>query len=380
MKKIIKQFIRKLIDYKWYIFYKRQYKNFYKAYTGRSNPNGGELEYGELEYIVKWNRLCPRVEPYSYRFFSNFCGKVPDIVPEDIGHRYIELVLNPSRYLPFYSDKNMYGLYLDHDYLPKTFLMRIDGGKIMTNFGVIADESDFNFNIPASYKKVILKPSVDSDSGQGVMLFNRDENNVWRDSDQGLILSYEFLHNYNQNFILQEAVEQHDYLSSFCKTSVNTLRIATYRSVKDENILVVGSIMRIGKNGSFIDNAHAGGLFVGIDTETGKVGNYLCNQYGQRFTNINDIDFSVSDYTIPNWNKVVDFAKYIASRNPHCRLLALDVAIDKAGNPKLIEYNSTGFSYWLFMYTGKTPFGEYTDEIIEYCLNHTDKRKDNISI
>ena len=72
---------------------------------------------------------------------------------------------------------------------------------------------------------------------------------------------------------------------------------------------------------------------------------------------------------MPNWEQIKQFCKDMAFRNAHCRLIALDIAIKEDGNPVLIEWNVTpySFSYWIPMMTGVTPFGEWTEEIIEYC-------------
>ena len=68
---------------------------------------------------------------------------------------------------------------------------------------------------------------------------------------------------YGQNFILQECFRQSDFTVRFNPSSVNTIRIGTYRDLKGQ-IHILRAIMRIGANGSEVDNAHAGGMFCGI--------------------------------------------------------------------------------------------------------------------
>lgn len=72
--------------------------------------------------------LCPRVEPYSYRFFRHFCGNNPNIVPEDIGRSYIEEVLNPVEYRPAYADKNLFPEIIGKNHVARTIVCRINGG------------------------------------------------------------------------------------------------------------------------------------------------------------------------------------------------------------------------------------------------------------
>ena len=57
----------------------------------------------------------------------------------------------------------------------------------------------------------------------------------------------------------------------------------------------------------------------------------------------------------------------IGNSIPHLRLLALDIMIDASGKPRLIEFNSSDYSMWLFQFTTHGAFGDYTEEIIRYC-------------
>lgn len=343
----------------------RKHQTHFRSLMHRLNIPDEPIE-GESEYIAKWSRLSKKPDIYSYRLFSRYCGNNPDITPEGICRRTIETILNPIQYRPYYSDKNLYSQYMGDLNMPATYLRRIGGGLILdANYRAVLSADVFT-QIPANCERVILKPSVDSNSGRGVKLFERI-NGSWQSVNSDDRLSREFLLAYRDDFVLQEALQQHPYIAQFCKTSFNTIRIATYRSIADEQTYVIGSIMRIGRDGSFVDNAHAGGAIVGVDTETGEIGKYLFNQYGEKSTTCNGIDFSVNSFQIPSWDKIVSFAQEVAQRNQRNRLLALDIGLDANGLPVLVESNNYGFGYWLFMFSGKTVFGRFTDEIVEYC-------------
>jgi hypothetical protein len=79
------------------------------------------------------------------------------------------------------------------------------------------------------------------------------------------------------------------------------------------------------------------------------------------------VDYKNNSFTIPNWEEIVRFSIRVGERILHHRLLALDVALDEHNRPKLIEYNIGGFSYWLFLFTGQSIFGNETQDVIEYC-------------
>ena len=125
--------------------------------------------------------------------------------------------------------------------------------------------------------------------------------------------------------------------------------------------------MRIGGEKSIVDNVHAGGCFIGIHSD-GTFCHEVYNQYGQKQSTFNDIDFTKS-YHYPNWQEVIEFAESVGKLILHHRLLALDIVLDKNNKPHLIEYNLECFSTWLFQYTLGGAFGDYTDEILAYCKN-----------
>lgn len=189
---------------------------------------------------------------------------------------------------------------------------------------------------------------------------------------EGIKFDKHFLDKYSENhkdFIVQEGLTQSRYVSQFNPTSINMIRVATYRSVLDNKVHVVAIIMRMGKFGSEIDNAHAGGLFIGVDKH-GKIGKYACDQYGNKYDEFNGLNFKSGEFIIPNFDKVIEFAKSVGEKIPHHRLLAQDIAIQANGEPCLVEFNIRAFSVWLFQFTSGNAFGEYTDEIIDYCAKN----------
>lgn len=199
----------------------------------------------------------------------------------------------------------------------------------------------------------------------------------WYVESKNTIINGNYLFDFyaGRDFIIQECVDQSDEISKYNPTSINTIRLSVYRSVKDNKCHVTNAIMRIGGKGSYVDNAHAGGVFVGINSD-GRLCDYVCDQYGNKNTVFNETDFS-KEHIIPHYEEIKQFACEISSLIPHCRLLALDIVLRKDGKPRLIEFNvaPSSYSMWLFQFTVGPAFGDYTDEIIEYCSKHLDKVK-----
>lgn len=346
--------------------YKKQYRNLLKLNKIKNVPS-----IYEKSWIDKWSVL-NKANPMYYRLFSQYIGYNSNIVPEDICRNIIEPILDPIRYVAYYSDKNIFDKLFKKGTMPETILRKMNGFYYDAEYQHMSLSSEVvlqNILQNSDKDKIVIKPTVDSCSGNGVRLFQKKDN-LWHDLSSNDILSLEYLNEkYGANFIIQECLEQSDAMSYFNPTSVNTLRLTAYRSVKTNECHIPSAIIRIGANGSLVDNAHAGGGYVGINVKDGTLCKRVLNQYGESKTEFNGIDFT-KGHQIPNWDKVIEFAKYIGNFIPHHRLLALDIMVDKSGTPRLIEFNCDSYSMWLFQFTSGPAFGEYTDEIIEYCRDN----------
>lgn len=356
--------------------YRRQYKNLLKRNSIPNKPCPRENE-----WVNKWSAL-GKANPIYYRLFSHYIGNDINIIPEDICHNIVEPILDPLRYVSYYSDKNMFDKMFKPGTLPKTIFRKIRGfyyDEEYNNINLSENRDLYDILQLSGCKAIIIKPSVDSCSGNGIKLFKKNDND-WIEIGSDNKLTIEYLNaNYNGDIIVQECVEQADFMSYFNPTSVNTLRLTLYRSIKTNECYIPSAIIRIGANGSLVDNAHAGGGYVGIKVEDGSLCNKVLNQYGESNTSFNGIDFT-QEHKIPNWDRVIEFARYIGKNVPHHRLLALDIMVDKYDNPRLIEFNCEGYGMWVFQFTTGSAFGEYTDEIIEYCKNNIDKAQKVIKL
>lgn len=338
---------------------------------------------GEKEWLEKWSQFGLKAKPTQYRVFSHYIGNNINIVPEDICHDFIETILNPPRFRGYYADKNVFDKLFPIGYLPRTLLRRINGTYYDKEYRPIelTEQKLFQILNDSGVNKIVIKPSVEGMSGRDVRILCRTTDSVprWREVGTNDIFDLTYLEKkYGSNIIVQEAAQQSDYISQFNPSSINTLRLAIYRSVLDNKCHIVGAIMRIGGKGSVVDNAHAGGCYVGIHPD-GSFCHEVCDQYGQKRTLFNDIDFT-KDYYYPNWQEVIKFAKSVGHFVLHHRLLALDIVLDKNDKPHLIEFNVEGFSAWLFQFTTGSAFGNLTDEILGYCKNKQKELEDIIHL
>lgn len=375
MIKLIKKIIKRLLNNIVRKFYYKQYKGLLECNNIPNKPCEGENK-----WIEKWSVL-GEANPVYYRLFSHYIGHDINILPEDICHNVIEPILNPRAYIPYYADKNIFDKLFKDGTMPKTIFRKINGFWYDDKYRGLRLETDEQLKCilrNVSVDKIVIKPSVDTSSGSGVRLFQREDTG-WVEVGDNNYLSLKFMEtNYGNDFIIQEYLKQADFMSYYNPTSVNTIRISVYRSVKDNKCHCVSAFLRIGAQGALVDNAHAGGCFVGI-SNNGELGQFVFNQHGDSSSEFNGVNFK-EKHIIPNWEKIVDFACYIGENVLHHRFLGLDIMIDNLGNPRLVEYNIKSCGVWAFQFASGSVFGEYTDEIIEYCKNNLDKAQRIITL
>ncbi len=329
---------------------------------------------GEDEYLQKWRRLSSHVALEDYRLFSHYIKPSPNIVPEAISHNIVEAILNPIRYRLYYTDKNMFDRIMPPGFMPPTCLRRMNGFYYDAEYNPLKEDKIHLEDFTGDYDRIVIKPTVDSSSGNKVTLLKRIDSgwNALNNPDVPNNLNIKDLARlWDDNFIVQKCMTQSTFMSHLCPTSVNSIRLFVYRSVRNDECVVPACVIRIGHTGSCVDNIHAGGLCVGV-YPNGTLAHYGTNTMGQRFTIINDINLEQEHLQIPNFAKVVAFAKQVGANIRHCRMSNIDVMLDENNIPRLIEYNLNSMSTWLYQFEVCPAYGDYADEIIEYCLS---KRK-----
>lgn len=345
------------------LVYVRMYKNLLKTndFKNKKCP-------GEGDYINKWKSL-GKVNPIYYRLYSHYVGNDPNIVPENILHNLIEPVLTPPVYRHFLSDKNLFDRLFPEGVMPKTLLRCMGGFYYDKNYNPVKDNHVLA-NILSD--KIVVKPTIDTSGGMGVTIFVKQDNNYHELNNYEFVLTEDWLRcEYQGNFIIQECIEQSGKIAIFNPSSVNTIRIGVYRSVKNDEYIILDSLLRVGKSGCYVDNAHSGGVAIGIE-KSGKLKHIAITREDTVLSNINGVDLS-KDFFIPNYDKVINFAKFVCKQIPYLRLLTLDIMLDKSDNPHLIEFNCTSYSEDIFQ-PNATLFREYTDEIIDYVCKHKNER------
>ena len=368
---LIKNIIRDLQKSHFYKNTTRGYIDLYKKII-KANPQLEQPAEGEEEWLRHWRKYDRHLSPLCYRIFSRYVKEGTDIIPLEFVASMVEPVLTPHKYQFYYSDKNNFNKLLPRAFMPQTFLMNIDGLMFDGEYNLLkhAEIDSYLKEMAGLHDRLVLKPSRQS-SGVGVQILQKNDKGVLV-NNKGKTLSLQILdEDYGANYLLQECVVQSDYMAQFNPSSINTIRIAIYRNENGE-VNYMSAVLRIGAKGADVDNAHAGGVFCGVSNE-GKIGNYVCDWLGRRQVKYNGLDFENNDWGIPNYDMVKEFAISVSKHLVHHDLVALDIALNKDNEPRLIELNVGGFSAWLFLMGGNSVFSGLEDSIMERCYKQYQK-------
>lgn len=287
----------------------------------------------------------------SHEYFYSRTGVYSkEYVPK--GLYTVELLpkANKVSYRDAYADKNMVDIYLPNVKHPHTVLKRMNGYYYYEGEPVSEEEA---IKKCSNLQDCIIKPALEY-SGKGVC--GLEVKNGIASIDE--LKLEDLFKKYGKNFQIQKRLKQHEKMNLLNPTSVNTIRILTYRS--DMEILVIYSVVRIGRMGQVIDNQCAGGIST-IIGEDGRLGKYAYGGYTENDVLKTDVGTVLEGFEIPSYNKAIETVKKLHFQLPFFNLIGWDVAIDEAGDPVIIEWNvNTGLSQSAF----GPGFGKYTERII----------------
>lgn len=208
--------------------------------------------------------------------------------------------------------------------------------------------------------EVFIKPTVNSSSGRGCFIANIVDgtDTITGNSTEQILAQV------GDNCVMQKVVKNHASIAKIYAGSVNTFRVITYRW-KDK-FLHMPVIMRIGRNGSYLDNAHAGGMFIAVDDD-GTLHEEAMTEFNQKFKIHPNTQIVFSEQKIDLLPAVIEAAKKMHLATPQLGVVNWDFTIDAEGNPVLIEGNTKGGSIWLIqMAHGKSGFEDKTAEVLQW--------------
>ena len=282
-------------------------------------------------------------------------------VSERIYYSIIEPCLNNKAFSKAYNDKNFYKEFISGIKLPQTYIKNVDG--VFYNDENAAISLKEACAIIENSESFMIKPSIDSGGGRNVNLYRKSQD-VFTDNRGEAVKPDELFKRYKKNFIVQEVIKSHEFYADFNPSSLNTVRVFTYRSVSDERIHVLHSILRVGKQGSVTDNQASGGFACGV-TEEGCLTGMAVNKLGCKLNEVNGINL-VKGVKLEGYEKIIEAAVKTAKQFLYSRLLGFDLCIDSEGEVNLIEVNNVNNEINFYQMLNGSLFGEFSEEILAW--------------
>ena len=120
---------------------------------------------------------------------------------------------------------------------------------------------------------------------------------------------------------------------------MNTIRCITFKT--NNGVETPYAFMRVGREGSFVDNGGAGGILIGIDVKTGILDTDGYDEYDNKYSSHPDTKVDFKGSQIPAWEELVYLCKEAASKVKDISYLSWDLAYTEKGWI-VIEVNEVG--------------------------------------
>lgn len=255
-----------------------------------------------------------------------------------------------------YVDKGFYDTLFPDVNRPQTIIKNVNGFYYDDKTPITKEEA---ISRCSNLKEAVIKPTVLGTWGQGVKLFHTDNGFV----PEINISIGDLFTRYKRSFIIQSKLEQHPDLAKLNPTSVNTIRVLSYR--KDDEVIILYAVIRIGRKGKVVDNETAGGIKADINLQTGRIKGPAFGSPTEKNMPQTDSGVELDNFLIPSFPQVLDFVKDLHLRLPYFRLIGWDISVDTDGNPVMIEWNK---SAELSQVAHGPAFGDYTEDILASAI------------
>jgi len=301
-----------------------------------------------------WNGIHVDYMWFAFLNLFNEEGRdwTPLYIPGNLYYSLVDMHYTDYKACATIEDKNFNSLYFYDVKQPITVIRNIGGNFLDENYDIIThNEMRHRLSPDCSY---VAKPSIGTGAGRRILIYKAGETDKF-DEFVKYVDSFE-------NCVVQKYATQHEQLASIYPESLNSIRIITF--FHNGQAKALSTIIRMGAGGNRIDNATAGGCFVGVD-KTGHLKSVAFNDYGERFECHPTTGVPFKGHYIPDFDRFIQLAESLHNRLVNfSKLISWDFAIDAEGDPILIEKNLSEGGLSFHQQCNGPIFGDMTQEII----------------
>ena len=313
----------------------------------------------DFDYKAHKKELSPYYEQRGFKvsmmfadYFSRLNGIHSDrYLSMDVYYFFIIPALNRHDFKDAYLDKNIYSMLFPDVRQPVTIVKNMhghfyrDGKEISLQQAVEA--------VSEAATELIIKPTVETCNGEGVAQL--------QDTSAATVRA--MFEHYGINFTVQEKVRQHPDIQQVNPTSLNSMRLYTYRRLDGSyEYLYPFAHLRFGGKGAIKDNVSQGGGTCLISKD-GLVDDRVYRFKRMEVSSLRR-ETGVENLVIPSYQRVRDTLLKMHSRLPYFDFVGWDVTVLPNGEPLFIEFNLVPSVEGPQMMAGPM-FGDLLDEVIE---------------
>lgn len=129
--------------------------------------------------------------------------------------------------------------------------------------------------------------------------------------------------------VVEELVTQAPEMAKFNPSSVNTIRLVTF--YHKERLTRICAVLRMGRNGSEVDNATFGGIYAPIDMAEGFIYTYAGSFQGEKYAVHPDTGVQIVGAKIPKWHELNTLMEELVKVVPQQKLIGWDMALTPSG-------------------------------------------------
>ncbi len=294
-------------------------------------------QYG-MEVPLQWHRL----------FYGKTGIHDPRFVPEPVFQSIIKPKMNDHTFAGIWSDK-AYTDYLIRGVRTVRSVVRNVNGRFLNEEFSLITMNDAQ-KIMEQYDALVIKPSIFTDTGNGVKLLKKPFDLNKLDAD------------YGRNYVIQIPLSQHPELARLNQSSVNTIRVNSVLFGTEAHIM--SAFVKVGQAGEFADNSGHDRYFIGI-RENGTFGNYAINHDLQMFEHIPS-GYMFAGRAVPCYKAVCRAVERAHQCIPHFGFAFWDVCVSFDGEPTIVEVNLCYPDTTIAQVAGGPFLGKYTDDVLKY--------------
>jgi len=279
-------------------------------------------------------------------------------ISDSLFYSHVEPKLNLRNASFIYNNKNLYDKLFPKEFNPRPYLRCINYQFAGPDYELI-NQSDISKSIFPDNEEFIIKPTIHTSKGKNIYKIRYCQNKFIINNHEYTL--QDLVEKYSGNFIIQEIIQQNEFLKKVHPSSLNTLRIITLRL--NNKYYVLSSVVRFGINHSFVDNVGNGGIYFGVK----KDGHFSQKGYDMHFNSYTShpttkIELVGKNY--PYYHLLTDTAVYLHTHVFHYNIISWDMALDKNNKPVFIENNPFIQEINSHQIMNGPLFGELTDEVL----------------